>query len=297
MVIRYSPRKYEIEPISGFKSCSHWQINVPYLKLALKYGLIGPWRGENNPSIQFDNYCQTRGAKKDLPNLEDFRKTKLMNSNVDGKDENCLGKWLKSKYGLAQIKRIAAALDGIASLCELPDESLQTIAEITYGMIMDQESLKNIRIAKVYKWLAAWASEHIPMIDTELYFAFTNDQTMRNGKWVINYDSMTAVKLGSVLKDYKELLCSHHEQLIELGKCLAHECQLCLPVSPVRILDNLIWMDWYALRKYTEFKDGCWVEYQSKRQEARHHRILEQGFKFYENRGFARTVVTDSATR
>lgn len=164
-----------------------------------------------------------------------------MNSYVDSGDENRLERWLGSDYGLGQIKKIAAALDDTAGLRELSDDRLRIIADVTYRMIMDQALLKNIRLPKVFKWLATWASKHIPMIDTELYFAFAKEERMMaGGKWAgIDYDSLTVDRIGSVLRDYKTLLCSHHEQLAGLGQLLAEDCKLPLPISPVRILDNL----------------------------------------------------------
>ncbi len=42
----------------------------------------------------------------------------------------------------------AATLDDISSLRVLSDDRLQTIADVAYGMIMDQVSLKNIRLGR-----------------------------------------------------------------------------------------------------------------------------------------------------
>jgi hypothetical protein len=292
---RHSAEHPEVRPISGFEHYGQWQINAPYLKLALKYGLVGPWQGNNNPSIQFDAYCQKRGPKKGLPSIEDFHQTRLMNSNVDGDDEKRLERWLGSEHGMAQINRVVVALEDVPSLRELSDDRLQTIADVAYGMTLDQTWLWNIRLPKVFKWLYTWASEHIPMIDTELYFAFAEEErSMSDGGWAgIDYDSLTVDRISSVLRDYKILLCRHHEQLVELGKRLGHECKLPIPVSPVRILDNLIWMDWYAVKKYAEFQLDGWIEFQSKVKGARNHRILEKGLAFYEGRGFDRSVVSD----
>jgi hypothetical protein len=188
-----------------------------------------------------------------------------------------------------------AALEDVPSLRELSDNRLLTIADVAYGMIMDQTSLGNSRLPKVFKWLATWASEHIPMIDTELYFAFAEEErTISEGRWAgIDYDTLTVDKISSVLRDYKILLCSHLEQLVGLGKRLGDECKLQFPISPVRILDNLIWMDWYAVKDYTEFQLDGWIDFKSKVKGARHHKILEKGLVFYLERGFDRPVVSD----
>ncbi len=40
-----------------------WMINSPWLKLQLKYGIVGPWSG-SNWSMDFDGYAERRGLKQ-----------------------------------------------------------------------------------------------------------------------------------------------------------------------------------------------------------------------------------------
>src|SRR5262249_34923655 len=71
-----------------------WRITAPFLKLARKYGLLGPWN-DLNRSVAFDAYALTRDTKGSLPSLPHLLMTLTMNSRVNGDDVARLAPWLE----------------------------------------------------------------------------------------------------------------------------------------------------------------------------------------------------------
>src|SRR5262245_16682916 len=70
-----------------------WRITGPWLKLELKYGLIGPW-GTDNPAVIFDAHALSRGPSAGLPNQADFEMTEWMNSGIKPIHKLRLSEWL-----------------------------------------------------------------------------------------------------------------------------------------------------------------------------------------------------------
>jgi hypothetical protein len=253
-----------------------WRLNAPYLKLALKYGVVGPWRASFNASVVFDGYSLSRWSGG-LPNSADLLITTLMNSQVKPWDVQRLEAWSAIPENLTALKTLRDTVRSVAGLHELSAEALKQIGNLIDRMIRDQENLKYFRGAKVFKWLSAWACWHIPMIDNELHQALTGYKP--------SYSDGQYEHASVLLSDYQQLLLRHFEQLEFLGRQLADDLDGLLPgpISPVRVLDSVLWFDWVGCYK-PEF-NGKWL---GPRNEGEHE-ILEPGVNFLEQRGFTRT--------
>jgi len=268
---------YEIAPIRGLKRFPNWQITFPYLKLALKYGLVGPWKGEFNRSVQFDAYSLCRGPSKGLPNGADLLITALMNSGVGLKHLKWMEAWLEDGTHLKRLKSLVEAVGQCSGLREMPQETIEALGDFVDTTIRDDSNKdgrgrKLLGGSRLFKWLSAWASQHVPMIDGELHHAFTRKPWRPTPKC---HHSCT------LLNDYKELLVLHFDQLDMLGKQLFRDLKGLLPepIPPVRVLDSLIWFDWVAYKK-PEF-EGIWLRNKKKEK----YDLAECGLKFVENRG------------
>src|SRR5687768_3470242 len=67
--------------IPGTGGRADWPITAPWLKLSLKYGIVGPWKAPNW-SVAFDGHSAARGPARSSVSIADFAVTSLMNSNV-----------------------------------------------------------------------------------------------------------------------------------------------------------------------------------------------------------------------
>jgi hypothetical protein len=246
-----------------------WRINYPFTKLALKYGYLGTWNP--NWSLAFDQYAATRAPKKGLPNLVDFSTTMLMNSRVRTTDVKTLGSWLAVPENVDRLERVRDALAVAGGLADLPRKSVVLLGNLLDDMIWGRE-LQGVRMAKIAKWLSAWAPGHVPMIDKHVYRAMTGNKPLGN------------VPMADVLARFQKLLVTNHEQLSQLGELLAS--RLGEPegtISPVRVLDSLVWFDWWAIYQYaSDFKR--WLA-PNNTQGAREHLIREEGVGYAQSQG------------
>ena len=280
-------KRHEITPIAGLKRWPIWNITFPYLKLALKYGLVGPWRSNFNRSVLFDAYSLCRGPDKGPPNSTDFLVTLLMASGVSKKDLERLETWLDDPRSQGCLKVLADALMACKGLHDMPVEAVGLLGEVTDSMIRDKK-LKGIRGAKVFKWLSVWACSYVPMFDSALHCLFAGYEP--------NYGKNYYQPPSILLKDYQELLQCHFAQLEALGRQLANDLnaandltKLPGPISPVRILDSLLWFD-YMLYKNTKFHDE-WLYKRSISQQKRGHGVLDKGIAFLEGRGLSQEQI------
>jgi hypothetical protein len=86
-----------------------WRITAARLKLALKYGIEGPWQPPNW-SVAFDAYALTPTPMHRLPNLVDFAVTQLMNSRAETRDLQRLSRWLREEENIRQLEAVRNAL-------------------------------------------------------------------------------------------------------------------------------------------------------------------------------------------
>ena len=225
-------------------SLPDWKITAPRLKLALKYGIgPSPWKSPNW-SVEFDRYASGRGPNAGLPSLVDLSVTNLMNSRVVTADLKRATAWLAEDQTHRDLNALRDRLRGSGGLADL---TVETIADV--GNLVDQmrgniddgalgedgrRPLYGFGLAKPFKWFAAWAPAHIPMIDSKVAAALTD------------IDRATAAPDATVLLTrFRELLLSHQRILERLSVWLARQLDN-LPIPPVRVLDSLLWLDWWG---------------------------------------------------
>ena len=208
-----------------------WCISAPWLKLCLKYGLEGPWGPANvNRSFAFDRYALSRGPRNGPPTVADLAVTLLMNSGVTGDDIALASEWLERKE-IAQ--RIDAVSDFLNSCQGLQNASPQALAELG-ELLKEADSIQGIGTAKAAKWFSAWAPAHVPMIDQYVMDALIG-RYERNCPWV------------ECLDKFRNILLDHFDSLNLLGRELSSVGHLSAEITPVRILDSLLWFDWWAV--------------------------------------------------
>jgi hypothetical protein len=222
-----------------------WRVTAAYLKLRLKYGIIGrlkhqPW-GYINRSTAFDAHALLRGPQSGLPDHSDFLLTLAMNSRINGDDVARFDQWWRDGATQQQLGEIRDALMGCADLAAASPEILQPVAAFADQLIEDQERLKGLKIAKIFKWLSAWAPAHIPMLDN-----------------VVAYDILAYVekpyaghKSLDLLLRFQSLVRSHSVGLRRLGEQISADlgAAIASPLPAVRTLDSLLWFDWELWRK------------------------------------------------
>ena len=151
-----------------------WRVSAPYLKLALKYGVIGPLQHKPweylNRSVAFDAYTLTRGPETGIPDHRDFLHTLEMNSGINGDDVLRFDLWWRDSATQAELRHLREALMTCTGLSTASREVVVTMADFADRMIDDQERLKGMRVAKVFKWLSTWAPAHVPMLDNVLAY-------------------------------------------------------------------------------------------------------------------------------
>jgi hypothetical protein len=262
-------------PLRGKFEGRTWRMTEPFLKLALKYGMIGPWQHRPwayfNRSVAFDAYSVTRGPDKGLPDLGDFCSTLMMGSGVDGDDLPRFLKWLSLPQTQADLERIRSALARCQGLHDLPADDLKMLGAFTDGAIQDKERLKGISVARIFKWLSAWAPAHVPMIDSEVHNALTGYYP---GSWL--HESVL------LLERFQSIVAGQSELLRQVGQRIAADYaeHFPAPISPVRVLDNLIWFDWLAVY-WQDFR-----EHVIPNDEGDCHRVTELGRRFLAEHGF-----------
>lgn len=97
-----------------------------------------------------------------------------------------------------------------------------------------RRALYGFGLAKPFKWLAAWAPFHIPMIDSYVAAA------------LIEMESDDAAANAQILLTrFRDSLLQHRRTIEHLSEWLSQRLDG-LQISPVRVLDSLLWIDWWA---------------------------------------------------
>ena len=218
-----------------------WNIKNLRLKLALKYGILK--EGWNpNPSIAFDIYALSRGPAIGSPTLADFAMTQLMNSRVTSADMATLHSWLRSEDGAKFLKQLRTQLLSFPSLEEATDGEIELLGNLIDRLLRkpgsNERVFPQIGEAKVYKWLAAWAPDHIPMMDRAVRDALTGMEPNSAG-----------IQSAEMLRRFSRLLNQDLPVLKALGTWLydrLRDMGLQRAVPPARVLDSLLWCEWIA---------------------------------------------------
>lgn len=250
-----------------------WTIKHSWLKLELMYGLLGPWTP--NWSLAFDTYAATRGPLAGAPNLADFCLTTLMNSRLRTTDVQRLTAWLAVPENRARLEDARACLAKTKGLADATDRDLTPLASLIDSMVEDRGALRGIHMAKIYKWLAAWAPAHVPMIDRYVHDALTN--RARRG-------SVPALEL---LRRFRRLVRDNARSIAALQQAFlrdAHPEKDPRPaLTAVRVVDKLLWFDWWGIYRYAG-ELGRWVTPVTG-QNAQHHGITVVGEEHARSQG------------
>jgi hypothetical protein len=220
-----------------------WKITGCWTKLCLKYGVIGPW-SHPNWSIAFDRYALSRGPKSGPPSLADFAVTLLMNSGIRTSEILALTNYLGRDDVLRQIDSLMATLIRRDGLKELSDDDVTQLGEFLDALMNQVRGVGN---AKAYKGFSAWAPAHIFMLDRAVRKALTGSES-----------GPPFFSSAELINRFRLILRAHYGTLSELGGRLSIAADLPAPISAVRVLDSLIWFDWWACQNNAE-DFGDWV--------------------------------------
>jgi hypothetical protein len=237
--------------------------------------MIGRWLHEPwayfNPSVAFDAYSVTRGPARGLPDLGDFCSTLIMGSGVRGDHLPRFLHWLALPETARKLEAIRQSFLRCEGLHDLPADDLRRLATFTDAAIQDKEQLKGISLARIFKWLSAWAPAHVPMIDSEVHCALTG-----------YYPDYRLAESAVLLLRFQAVVAAHAGTLRELGQRVAAAWPEHFPSSipPVRVLDNLVWFDWLAAY-WEDFR-----EYVVPNDDSDRHRITDLGQRFLAEQGF-----------
>jgi hypothetical protein len=221
-----------------------WHITGCWTKLCLKYGVIGPW-SQPNWSVAFDRYSLSRGPRNGPLSLADFAITLLMNSRISSKDILALTNYFAQDHIRQQTDSLTATLARCGELADLCPADITQLGEFLDALIYQ---VSGIGKAKAYKGLAAWAPSHVFMLDVAVCKALTGREEKPS--------HFPSVKL---IERFKSILMEHHGTLKNLGERLAVAAILPAPLPSVRVLDSLIWFDWWACQNYVQ-DFGSWVQ-------------------------------------
>lgn len=241
-------------------------LHDPLLALALKYGAAGPWKHDPwawfNPSVAFDAYASSRGPHTGLPGLGELAATQMMGLGVNGTDFPRFLRWRRDPDTSHALDALRDALVGHAGLHDLPDEGVRRLASFADSMIGDDVRLPRFRVARVFKWLSAWAPAHVPMIDRAVHAGLTG-----------SYPAQRSFDAWTLLTRYRDVLREHLGCLQEIAAAF-HAAQpglLPSPLSAVRLLDNLYWFDWIGAY------DSSFRTFVRPRDEGECHEVLAPG--------------------
>jgi hypothetical protein len=155
-----------------------------------------------------------------------------MNSRVTTKDLLNVTAWLRTRENRELLDRVRVSLSSAGGLADLTAPGLASVGKLLESLM----SINNIKAAKASKWLAAWAPAHVPMIDRWVNEALTGGRR-------------ASANLLIELSRFRAILLEHREVLEELGRWLAARVGV-RTIPAVRVLDSLIWFDWWACEAY-----------------------------------------------
>ena len=210
-----------------------WAIRAPWLKLALVYGAAGPWPAALNWSIEFERYASARGPESGLPNLSDLAATMLMGNAVTPSDLKRLTGWLAVRENRDELEILRERIILARGFEALDDAAVDQISAVAGRMALDVTGLRNFNLSKVFKWLAAWAPAHIPLLDPVTYRALTGHSE----------NELSYLRLA--LDNLRELITEHLDALNQMGASLRGRLEGLLPVTPppLRVLESILWLE------------------------------------------------------
>jgi Family of unknown function (DUF6308) len=236
------------------KTWGQWQIVDCWAKLLDKYG--DP--DSQSYSNRYDGYRAERVASdpswQDRIDRDDLKATRLMSSRIGNKEIEAI---LARKDAIEEVLRripLDLSLDG-----EIANGEWQAIEELFRRIEMPR-----VGLARITKLLCLKRPTLIPMMDSYVRgFLFEHEWPLEGGEFIEGYAAAGIV----VMKQLRELL--HYERNLSTIRSLC-DCfnarsreqspdRAALEVSPVRVLETLLWFDWDAYRWFGWGYDGTAV--------------------------------------
>lgn len=224
----------DLPPSSGWTGGS-WKIDDPWFKLALKYGINGSAGDVPNRTRAFDRYAMGRSLN-DGPNIADLSVTTLMSSSVRADGIAGVDAWLQRRRAKMLTAALRSALRrGGGHLNEPVVDAVVTFVE---AAVTDADLRAHIGPVQTFKWLSAWAPQSVPMIDRHVHELLAGSHPLRS------------LRARTALENFATALASNREILVTLGVEIGQAAKLPAAVSPVRVLDSLLWMEQWGIFFY-----------------------------------------------
>ena len=177
----------------------------------------------------------------------------VLNCAVTPSDLKRLTGWLARKENRDELEILRERLIVAQGFEGLEEPALDQLCAVATRMATDTVGLRSFDLQKVFKWLAAWAPAHIPMLDPVTYRALTG-HTDRE----LSYLRLALDNLG-------ELVTTHLDDLRSMGDAVGGRLDGLLPVSPspLRVLESVLWFEAFhrsTAGGRTEFDEWVHVE-------------------------------------
>jgi hypothetical protein len=228
-----------IQERTGMNSGKSYRILFGFEKLKAKYG---DDKNRSLSSLEYDRYMTIGLTDKNRFNKiesTDIAITTLMNSKMDGDNLSIL---------LHKKNRIENAITNIPidyCLGSKPFKETVHMLKPLFDITLD----KGIRISKATKLLYLKRPRLIPILDNYVISALWEDYGNDSDAGI-----NALFKFYIVLKDNEGLLSSLSNKLADWVKT---KYKIDLLVTPIRVLESLIWFDYYG---YENFKDDFILE-------------------------------------
>lgn len=187
----------------------------------------------------------------------DAMMTNAMNSRMEAYDLCSLFAPPRGTNGI--LERVNAELHAIPWLATLTDhfnDSKEALAKI----INDLCEIPYVKLAKTMKILALKRPGLVPMLDSLVVDFYCGESVPSERRHEPPEDAETfgggAVALieRAVIVDVRE----HHQELVELATAtesfVAKKWDMSVSVSPIRVLESLIWFDWGGWRSFAGWR-------------------------------------------
>jgi len=226
---------------TGMNEGKKWQIYYCLEKLKAKYGADSY---NSLSSLEYDKYMTNGLNDKSWPNqifAADIAMTTIMNSKMDGDNLSYL---IRNKD---QIEKILKTIPVDVSLVDLPFPEAEAYLKPLFKTII----AKGIKMSKVTKLLYLKRPRLIPILDRYVMAALWEDY---------GNDSISGI---NALNKFSVILKKHKRDLLllsnQLSDWLKEEYNEDILITPVRVLESLIWFDYLGYENFDkefEFEDN-----------------------------------------
>jgi hypothetical protein len=224
--------------LSFGKTWGEWSIRFCLEKLKTKYYTDGP-------SIDYDGYIAVRAAAdpswQNRIENEDVVKTHLMNSNYT--DEEIAGVMLRSNGIEEALKTLPVDLHLEDEVSQLHWHNLNSL----FRSFM----VPYVKLAKTTKVLCMKRPLLIPMLDSYVMkFLFEDEKGNDEAASILGMKQFRALML------HDGNLVSANLLTTEINRWLAERVNEGVPpvLSPIRVIENLLWFDWCGYKCFPEWE-------------------------------------------